>query len=174
MKSNIDARAAQARSGKWHLVGGEGCLNASQATFTRRASAVAEDKRNREWCSYCRERLRQLELQAEVERLESELRTQRAVDDLPEHLSLPEFVDCVAEAETLVDLAAEARMPRKQAKSVAGQLHLRQFVDDREHRKYRPSQTGTADGANHGVSSEMPAQPNTGWGQLAGGDGDAE
>ena len=63
------ARAAQAASGKWHLIGEHGCLNAGQASFDEAASAVVADQRNREWCRYCEERLRILELRAELARV---------------------------------------------------------------------------------------------------------
>jgi hypothetical protein len=63
------ARAAQAASGKWHLIGEHGCLNAGQASFADAASAVVADQRNREWCRYCGGRLRILQLRAELDRV---------------------------------------------------------------------------------------------------------
>ena len=70
LRPDLDgARAAQAASGKWHLVGEHGCLNAGQASFDDAASAIAADRRNREWCRYCEEHLRVLQLRAELDRL---------------------------------------------------------------------------------------------------------
>lgn len=158
------ARAGQAKSGKWHLVGEHGCLNAGQAAFSSRARAVSSDKRNREWCSYCLERLRMLELREEVRRLRAERRASDRLSKLPDHLTLRELIQIAAEADTIVDVQQSARLQREEARRFLSAFGLRQLVDDGPTGEPTPS---IPDGANHSVAASISAPRGSGWGQRS-------
>jgi ABC-type uncharacterized transport system ATPase subunit len=162
---SLDARAAKAESGKWHLLGEEACLNASQASFVRSAHAVADDKRNREWCRYCRERLRQLQLQAEIDRLEAALQQYRAVEDLPGQLSIPELVQLAIDSTSLFELSQEARMEREAARRLLRKLNLLELVDEQAADASFRASIESAAGANHEISVIDEPPTGSGWGQ---------
>lgn len=67
-----DLQVAQSRSGKWHILGPEGCLSvAADRIKAVSVQRIRDDKRRREWCSYCERKLRIIELEQKADRLET-------------------------------------------------------------------------------------------------------
>jgi len=167
------ARAAKAGSGKWHLVGKHGCLNAGQASFTRTIQSVTSDKRNREWCRYCAERLRILELRAELARVRRERDALKADRDIASHVSLADLIAVARDSETLLEAQRELRMDRNDLKMVLNRVGLLSLFSSRsaDGKQNIPS---VPDAPNHGVGGGASAAPHSGWGQRSTGDSDAE
>lgn len=69
--SDHDLRAAQAKSGKWHLLGPRGCLSVSAERIKAETVTSIATSGTRDWCSYCERELRIVQLERTVERLKA-------------------------------------------------------------------------------------------------------
>lgn len=73
-RTETEVQAAKSLAGKWHILGPRGCLAvAADRVKADRVERIAADQRNRDWCDYCAQELRIIQLEREVERLEAGL-----------------------------------------------------------------------------------------------------